>query len=149
MQTKLINKISENIRNYTGKNGLTYIHTVSLKDPIDVEGALVVDFEYHSLSATCDKFTAGQEATFETEKKVNTHNGKEYTNYKIKPVQAKPTFMGAAVSAKKYEPKNQEVITALSCASTSANFYQQRQATEEQVIILAEKLYSWAMSKSK
>jgi hypothetical protein len=146
MQTKLINKIAENVRNYQGKNGTTYIHTVSLKDPIDVEGASVVDFEYHALTATCEKFVAGQEATFDVEKRVNG----QYTNYKIKPIQVqKPAFAGAAPFAKKYESKNQEVITALSCASTSANFYQQRQATEEQVIVLADKLYNWAMSKSK
>jgi hypothetical protein len=145
MQTKTVKSVRENTRSYTGKNGTTYLHTITLDGPIDVEGQGVVDFEYHSLKPTCDAFVAGKEAKFEVEKKVSP-DGK-YTNYKIKPVKDAPAFGGGG-SFKKAEPKDEGRISALSCASTAANYYSQRQGTEEQVLAFAEKLFQWASSKS-
>jgi len=145
---KIVKSIRENTRNYAGKNGTLYIHMITLAEPVNVEGDDVLEFEYHSQTTKCEKFVAGQAAEFETEKRTNG----QFTNYKIKPVQLKPAFAGAGFvprPAGKFEPKNQEVITALSCASTAANFYQQREANPAAVIKFAEELYAWAQSKSK
>lgn len=147
MITKTVKSVRENVRNFTGKNGTTYIHMITLDTPTTIEGVEVLEGEYHSLKPTCESFTAGKEAQFETEKRVSP-DGK-YTNYKFKPVKANPAFGGNAGGGfKKADPKDQGTITALSCASTAANFYQQRQATEEQVLAMAEKLFQWAKSKS-
>lgn len=142
-QTAKIAKTRENIKSYpnkmdkTGKNPTVYVHGVT------VEGD-ATEWEYHSFKQTCEAFIAGQEATFTTEVKQNG----QYTNHKIVPVRVeKKSFGGGGF---KSEPKNQEVITALSCASTATNFYSERgQATEEQVLKFADRLYEWTMSKSK
>lgn len=144
MITKQVKSVRENVRNFAGKNGTTYIHMITLESPVTIEGAEVIEGEYHSTKATCENFTAGKEATFETEKRVSP-DGK-YTNYKFKPVKA-AGFSGFS-AGKKADPKDQGTITALSCASTAANYYQQRQSTPEQVIEFAEKLFQWATSKS-
>jgi len=145
-QTAKVVKVRENIKSYpnkmdkTGKNPNVYVHGITLEnDP--------QEWEYHSVAPTCIKFQPQQEATFTTEVKQNG----SFTNHKISPAASeKPAFVKSFnAGGAKYEPKNQEVITGLSCASTAANFYQQRQGTEEQVVAFAEKLFNWAMSKSK
>lgn len=142
MTTKTVKSVRENARpSYTGKNGETFIHEISFAEPIDVGGTGVLAFEYHSLDQKCSKFVPGQEATFE----VGMRENKGYKNYFIKPVEAKKPF---APGFKKAEPKDQGTITALSCASTAANFYQQREGTEEKVLAFAERLFQWAKSKS-
>lgn len=144
MTTKTVKSVRENVRNFAGKNGTTYIHMITLDSPVAIEGTDVLEGEYHSLKQTCESFTAGKEATFETEKRVSP-DGK-YVNYKFKPVKQAPVFTGNGF--KKSEPKDQGTITALSCASTAANFYQQREGTEEKVLAFAERLFQWAKSKS-
>lgn len=144
MTTKQVKSVRENARpSYTGKNGATYIHEISFAEPIDVEGTGILSFEYHSLDQKCSKFVPGQEATFE----VGVRENKGYKNYFIKPVEVKKPFGGFS-AGKKAEPKDQGTISALSCASTAANYYQQRQSTPEQVIKFAEELFQWATSKS-
>lgn len=142
MENKKVKSVRENVRSYDGKNGKNYIHMITLEEGVVIEGDLVLEGEYHSQKPTCENFVAGQEATFETEKRVNG----QYTNYKFKPVRA--AFSNGFKGGKKMEPKDQGTITALSCASTAANYYHQRQATEEQVLAFAEKLFNWATSKS-
>lgn len=144
MITKKVKQIRENSKSYQGKNGLTYVHIITLEEAVDVEGTPVLEFEYNSLSEKCEKFTAGQEATFEVGKRVNN----QYIHYTIKPVQAPPQARGSSAGGfKKDTPKQQEVITYLSCASTAANFYSQSSADEAKVMAFAEKLYKEAMSK--
>jgi hypothetical protein len=140
-QTKKVVKVRENIRSYpnkqpasSAKNPTVFIHGITLEgDP--------QEFEYHSFSQECKNFVAGQDATFTTEVK---ENGK-FTNYKISPVREQKPFGAKAFT--KNGDKPQEVITALSCASTAANFYQQRQGTEEEVLKFAERLYQWVSAK--
>jgi len=150
-QTKLVKSIRENTRNYAGSKGALYVHMITLAEPIMVDGESTDALEYHSQSTTCEKFVAGKEATFETEKKTN---GK-FTNFKIKPVaQQANTYTGgnasfAPKSRGNYQAKDSEVISALSCASSAAQFYQQRDAQVKDVLAMAEELYQWANSKSK
>lgn len=83
-----------------------------------------------------DKWVVGKEVTYTSETKGN------FTNFKL--VEDKPAFGGVA----KVDPKQQGVITFLSCASTACNFYAQRSnGSEEQVIAFAEKLFNAAMAK--
>lgn len=144
-QTAKIAKVRENINSYpnkmdkTGKNPTVYVHGIT------VEGD-AIEWQYHSISQSCTAFVPGQEATFTTEVKVNGN----YTNHKIVPVKAEKKSFGGGFGGSKFEPRNQEVISGLSAVSTATNFYAQRgQATEEQVLTFAEKIYQWAMSKSK
>jgi len=145
-QTAKIAKVRENIKSYAnkrsvgGKDPMVFVHGITLEnDP--------QEWEYHSFKQTCEVFVPTQEATFTTEVKVNGN----FTNYKISPVRVEKKAFGGGFSGggAKYEPKQQEIITALSCASTAANFYQQRQGSEELALKFAEELYQWASSKSK
>jgi hypothetical protein len=111
--TKKVTKVRENIKNYQGKNGPVYVHGITLEgDP--------QEWEYHSLTDKCTKFVPTQEATFTTDVKQNGN----YTNYKISPVQAaKPAFNKG--SGFKQEPKDQGLISWLSCFSSVCNLYAQ------------------------
>jgi hypothetical protein len=144
MYSQIIKKIAENVRSYNDKHGTKYIHIITVMEPIMVEGVSVVDFEYHSISQSCTSFIAGQIATFEVEKRVN---GK-YINYKMKPV--KPPEVPQEEPPKKTfgYPKDEGRISALSAASTAANYYHQRESTEDKVMAFAERIWQWANSKS-
>ena len=52
----------------------------------------------------------------------------------------------AVASVLNNKDDKEQRITMLSCISSSANFYQQRQGTEEQVIAFAKKLFHQAMT---
>jgi len=148
MTTKTVKSVKENTRKYDGSKGTLYVHMVTLTEPVNVEGDDVSELEYHSQSATCEKFVAGQAATFETEKRVN---GK-YSNYKIKPVAQQAGGFGGGFTPRaagsKYVPKDEGIMTAQSCAATSAQYYQKREGSTSDVIKFAEELHKWVLSKS-
>lgn len=127
-----IKQIRENVRHYDGKSGTIYIHAIT------VEGD-AQEYEYHCAKPECEKFAVGVEAEFTTETKVNG----QYTNHKIIPVNKPfiPKFQGAST-------KDQGTIAALSSVSSAVNFYQQRNGTEKDVMDFAEKIFTWATSKS-
>jgi hypothetical protein len=128
-------------KGYTGKNGEMFVHMVTLEEPIDG----IYEYEYHSKSPTCSKFVAGQDATFTTEKRVNGN----YTNYKIMPAVATPFVAGGAAKGGGFAPKDEGRISALSAASSAANFYSGKlSSTPEQMMDLAERIYQFALSKS-
>jgi len=58
-------------------------------------------------------------------------------------------FRNAEVANKAIDANIQkdERITMLSCISSSANFYQQREATEEKVMAFAQKLFNLAVKR--
>jgi predicted nucleotidyltransferase len=89
-QTKMIEKVRENVRQYDGRNGTTHIHMVTIEGDQD-------EWEYHSLKDVCDKFVPKTEAVFTTEVSVN---GK-YTNRKIKPIKLEKGFKEYAKSSNK------------------------------------------------
>lgn len=145
MKTGKIQSVRESVRTYTGINGTLYVHMITLAEPVDG----VTEWEYHSKTPQCTKFTAGAETTFTTTVKVN---GK-YTDYKISPVMAPPgggapTGGGARFGSVR-ETKDEGKITALSAASSACNFYAHRAgATPEMVLAMAEKIYEFANAKS-
>lgn len=113
---------------WTNPNGQTYYKWNITMDNGDFGGAMTAKEQQ-------DKWVIGKEVTYTSETKGN------FTNFKV--VEEKPVFGGGKV-----EPKQQGVITYLSCASTAANFYAQRSnGSEEQVLAFAEKLFNAAMSK--
>jgi hypothetical protein len=113
---------------WTTQTGQTYYKWTISMDNGDVGGAMTAKQEQ-------DKWVIGKEVSYTMEVKGN------FTNLKL--VEEKPAFNGA-----KAAPKEQGVITFLSCASTAANFYSQRSTgSEEQVIAFAEKLFNAAMAK--
>lgn len=145
IQTVKVKKVTEQGRpGYNSPQyGQRYIHLISFESPVKIDDQHeATDFQYHSTKPTCTSFVAGQDATFEAS--LREKNG--YKDFIIKPVfqKAAPVFSGA----KKYEPKDEGRIAALSCLSSAANYYHQRQATEEKVIELAETMFKWALSKS-
>ncbi len=72
---------------------------------------------------------------------IGSKNGKHY-GFDIKD---KKPFGGG----NKWEPKNQEVITALSCISSASTLYSlKKDSTSEQVLAAAEQFYQFAMSKN-
>lgn len=144
IKTGKIQSVRESARTYTGRNGELYVHMITLAEP--VEG--VTEWEYHSKSPQCTKFTPGAETTFSTEVR---QNGK-YTDYKITPVMPPPGPTGGGAprfGGGGRETKDEGKITALSAASSACNFYAHRAgATPEQVLALAEKIYDFANSKT-
>lgn len=82
-----------------------------------------------------DKWVVGKEVTY-----TKIVNG-QYTNFKL--VEKKPDF-------KKFEPKDQGVITMLSCISSACNAVAQSSNHNNPAVILemANKFYEAAMSKS-
>lgn len=140
MTTAKIKKVAEQgKRSYAGRNGEMFVHVITLETPING----VSDWEYHSTSPTCTKFVAGQDATFTTEVKQNG----QYTNYKISPVAAVPSFGGGKSSGS--QAKDEGRISALSAASSAATFYSNRMnATPEMMLDLAERIYQFSVAKS-
>lgn len=107
---------------------------------IKIEGSDQV-WTYASKSPVCDKFKAGEEATFTTE----IQERGQYKNYKIRPVQQATN----GYAGKKAEPKDSGIITFLSLYSSTCNFYAQRgQATIDQVLIDTEKAFKKAIEHS-
>lgn len=113
---------------WTNPSGQTYYKWTISMDNGEVGGAMTAKQEQ-------DKWVIGKEVSYTSEQKGN------FLNFKI--VEEKPAFGGSKV-----EPKQQGIITYLSCASTAANFYAQRSnGSEEQVLAFAEKLFNAAIAK--
>ena len=113
---------------WTNPSGQTYYKWNITMDNGDFGGAMTAKEQQ-------DKWVIGKEVTYTSEMKGN------FTNFKI--VEENPFFRGSKV-----EPKQQGVITYLSCASTAANFYAQRSnGSEEAILAFAEKLFNAAMAK--
>lgn len=149
MTTKTVKSVRENVRNFTGKNGTTYIHMITLDSPVAIEGTDVLEGEYHSLKPTCESFTAGKEATFETEKRVSP-DGK-YTNYKFKPVKQAPAFTGNGFKKAdpEFEKLKQKMIIAQSSIGSAVAFYGETSGkTEEKVLEFAGKIYDWVIKRA-
>lgn len=92
---------------------------------------------YASKAEKCEKFKVGETATFDVEVRQNG----PHTNYKIKPKTENPF--------KRSEPKDQGLITALSCISSAVQLHHRFAPTSaEEVISTATKFYEFAMSKS-
>lgn len=114
---------------WTNQQGKTFYKFTVTMDDNSVGGVMTA-------TENQDKWVIGKEVTYTSETKGN------FTNFKL--LEEKPAFGGGA----KVDPKQQGVITFLSCASTAANFYAQRSnGSEEQVIAFAEKLFNAAMAK--
>lgn len=110
METKIVDKVRENIKSYNGKNGTTYVHGITLVgDP--------QEWDYNSLSPQCTKFVPKEEATFTTEVRQNG----QYTNHIIKPIQ--PQKPVTSFGPRKQEQKDQGTISWLSCFSSVCNRY--------------------------
>lgn len=93
---------------------------------------------YSSKSDKCDKFKVGETSTFDTDVKVNG----SHTNYKIKPKQEANGFGG------KMQPKDQGIITYLSCFASACNYHAQRTCTQQDVFEMTEKAFNTAMTKT-
>lgn len=113
---------------WTNQQGKTFYKFTVTMDNSEVGGVMTA-------TENQDKWVIGKEVTYTSETKGN------FTNFKI--VEEKPVFGGGKV-----DPKQQGVITYLSCASTAANFYAQRSnGSEEAILAFAEKLFNAAMAK--
>lgn len=135
METKTakILSVQENQRNYTGKNGVTYIHLIKFEGDPNT-------WEYHSLKNQCEKFKLNEIQTFDTDIQVNG----QYTNYKIKPKQDAGGYSGGGKAA----PKDQGIITYLSVFASSCNYHAQRTCTQDDVFAMAERAFAAATSKT-
>lgn len=142
MTSGKIKSVSENVRRYTGRNGELFVHMITLAEPIDG----VSDWEYHSKSPQCTKFTADAETTFTTEVKQKG----QYTDYKITPMMP-PPMATAAPGIPKFVGggKDEGRITALSAVASACAFYAHRAAaTPVDVMAFAEKIFDYASGKS-
>lgn len=138
METKTakILTILEDQKRYTGQNGMVYVHLITFEN--DSYGR---PWEYHCKKQNCEKFKIGEVATFDTEIKQNG----QYTNYKIKPIQAD----GSATTFKAADPKNQGRMVFLSCLSSAATFFSTNKPSDWQdVLAAAELAYDKAIQKS-
>lgn len=101
METKMIEQVRENVKEYDGRNGHIHVHMVKVEgDP--------EEWEYHSLTPECKKFTPKEEATFTTDVRVNG----QYTNRKISPVtdMAKPKKFGGGGKSKSSDFRDPAVL---------------------------------------
>lgn len=131
METKTakILSVQENQKSYDYQGTTYYVHLIKF------EGSEHT-WKFDSKNTTCEKFKVGETATFDCDIKVNG----QYTNYKIKPKQD---------PFKKGEPKDQGIITYLSCLSSAANYFTNtKPSTWEDVMSAANKAYNEAMNKS-
>jgi hypothetical protein len=95
---------------------------------------------YSSKSDKCEKFKAGEVATFDCDIKTNG----AHTNYKIKPKQEQ-----GAGGFKKADPKDQGIITYLSCLSSAANYFSNTKPSDwSDVMKAAEQAFNEAFKKS-
>lgn len=134
METKTakITSVQENQRSYDYQGTKYFVHQIKF------EGSDKA-WNYDSKSEKCEKFTVGEMANFETD--VREKNG--FTNYKIKP---KEQFGGGF---KKSDPKDQGIITYLSCFSSSCNFFATKlQASQEDVFKMTDEAFNKAIQKS-
>lgn len=130
-----VKTVNQNARSYDSKFGKMFVHELAMENG-DIG-------EYSSKTETC-KFKVGEEMTYTIETNGTFPD-------KIKPVQKNNNFGGGGnAGGNRYEPKNQEVITALSCLSSASTLYSlQKDSTPEKVIAAAEQFYAFAMGKSK
>lgn len=134
METKIVDKVRENIKSYNGKKGQIYVHGITLSgDP--------QEWEFHSSSQSCTKFVPKQEATFTTEVRQNG----QYTNYVIKPEMQQKPFGG-----KNYDSKDNGAITAMSIYSSTMNGLQGSMDVKDwaKVKERCELAWEWIQSKS-
>jgi hypothetical protein len=132
MKTATVTNIQENVSQFDWQGKKYHKHTITFDN--GDKG------EYTSVSPTCDKFKVMEQTTYTIETKTNG----QYTNVVIKPVQA-----AGSGGFKKSEPKDQGIITALSCLSSASNLYTQTMGNSpDNVIKAAEIFYQWAISKS-
>lgn len=132
METKTakINSVQENQRQFEYQGAKYFEHWIKY------EGSDIVH-TYASKTEKCEKFKVGEIATFDVEVRQNG----PHTNYKIKPKQDNPF--------KKSEPKDQGLITALSCISSAVQLHHRHSPNSaEGVIETANKFFEFAMSKS-
>ncbi len=132
-KTSKVTKVEQNVKSWSNSYGTMFDHNLEMEN-----GDKGV---YSSKSADC-KYKVGSDITYTIQANGNFPS-------KIKPVQGNNSFSGGWGGAK-YEPKNQEVITALSCLSSASTLYSlQKAVTVEQVIATADAFYVFAMGKSK
>jgi hypothetical protein len=127
-KVKEIKKVSE----YNGQNGLTYYHN------------LIMDNGDKLNIGKKAKLNTGDELTYEL-----TGGSDDQQEYK-KAKSVKPQFNQSGYTHK-YEPKDTNVITMLSCISSACNAVSGSSKCSDKGFILdmAESFYSAAMSKSK
>lgn len=133
----VIEKVRDNVSAYQTPNGQFFVHMVTVNGK---------EYEYHSKSETCEKFKQGEEAHFDF-KDVDTKRG---VSHRIVPVQA-PFGGGKSFSGgKKYEPKDENRITYLSCLSSICTLYAQSSKINdfEKILADAEKAYQEAIKHS-
>lgn len=140
--TKKVQGIRENAKkSYTYKDATYYVHEIKLAEPVDVQGDMVAEFDYHSTKEKVDKFVVNQEATFTVDKKVNGN----YTNYRIKPSETmKKPFGGAGFKA---APKDDSVIAAQSILGYVLNNAQGTVYNREQILKEVEFWHKWVEGK--
>lgn len=132
METKTakITSVQENQRQFEYQGTKYYEHWIKY------EGSDILH-TYASKTEKCEKFKVGETATFDVEVRQNG----PHTNYKIKPKSDSPF--------KKGEPKDQGLITALSCISSAVQLHHRfAPNSAESVIETANKFFEFAMSKS-
>jgi hypothetical protein len=98
---------------------------------------------------TFDSFVIGETAQVEITPNANPQYNANMKRPKTQGQANAATFKNAEVANKAIEVNQQKDlrITRLSCASSACNYYQQRQGSHEDVIILAQKLFEWAIAE--
>jgi len=141
--TKKVQGIRENAKkSYTFSGATYFVHEIKLVEPVDAQGDMVAEFEYHSKKDKVDKFVVGEEATFTVEKRVNGN----YTNYKIKPSETmKKAFSGGGFS--KGVPKDDSVIAAQSILGYVLNNAQGTTYSRELILQEVEFWHGWVSKK--
>lgn len=131
METKQVKvlAVQENQRQWEWQGSKFFDHYVTIEGSDNV-------WTYASKADKCDKFKPGD--TIEAQLDIRERNGNKY--YNIKPTQSNGFV--------KKDPKDSGIITYLSCFSSACNFYQQRQATTQEVLQFAEDAYKAAINHS-
>lgn len=134
--------IANAARQYPYNNATNYVHHVMFEGDNN-------KWEYHSTKDKIDKFKEGDVIEVEMKIEQRENNGNTYTDYKIR------TIDDAGAKGKggfKGEPKDEGVITMLSCIGHAATLHAEKGGStstkDEDVIKTAEKFYAAAIAKS-
>lgn len=133
----IIEKVRDNVSKYQIGDGSTmFVHAITVNSN---------EFEYHSKSEHLEKFKEGEEAYFEL-KDVETKRG---ISKRIVPTQAPRQFTPAAKPGYggKFQPKNENRITWLSCFSSVCVLNQQSSKINDfgKILEMANQAYTEAL----
>ena len=130
---------SKQTRDFKGQKGQIYVHEVEFDN--GDKG------DYNSISKDQNKFVPGQEVEYEITTSEREHNGKTYTDVKIKPI--KKEFVPGKRQMSPEEQKQISKQVAYECAIVMMKIIDHKNIKQGHDYVTANKFTDWLEEKSK